>query len=107
MILFPYIPSYTRGYESCAPRAASRRQRRLRAARARLRRDLRDNALESFGLEDFLAQALQLERLYAAARCICAVRTLDDLPGVQARRRQRAVLRHGRHHSLHNPWQQV
>jgi hypothetical protein len=61
-----------------------------------LRSDLRDNLLKVFEVEEFLAQALQLEKLYAVAGFVCAARTSDDRPGMQARRRQRAVLhKHG------------
>ncbi len=67
--------STARGCESCAPHARS-----LRAAVAvasgsgSLRRDLRNNVLESFPVWDFLGRAVQLEKLYAAAysRVRCA-----------------------------------
>ncbi len=63
------------GCESCAPHTHTR----LAAAAAAvasgsgsLHSDLRDNELKAFLVEDFLAQALQLETLYAAANA-CAL----------------------------------
>jgi hypothetical protein len=47
-----------------------------------LHSDLRDNKLESFELENFLAQALQLKTLYAAANACRAHRMI----GFMARR---------------------
>ncbi len=50
-----------------------------------LHSDLRDNELKSFELEGFLAKALQLETLYAAANA-CALRAHRTI-GSMARRR--------------------
>ena len=49
-----------------------------------LHSDLRDNELESFELEEFLAKALQLETLYAAANA-CALHARRTI-GFMARR---------------------
>jgi hypothetical protein len=49
-----------------------------------LHSDLRDNELEYFSLESFLAEALQLETLYAAANA-CALRA-HRMIGFMARR---------------------
>ncbi len=49
-----------------------------------LRSDLRNNELKEFSVEDFLAEALQLETLYAAANA-CALRARRTI-GFMARR---------------------
>ena len=59
----------------CAPRfpCATAAAAAVGSGSGSLRSDLRDNALKEFWVEDFLAEALQLETLYAAANA-CAVR---------------------------------
>ncbi len=68
------VTSCARGCESCAPQASPHAAAAaVGSGSGSLRSDLRDNKLESFPLEDFLAIALQLETLYAAANA-CALR---------------------------------
>jgi hypothetical protein len=63
------------GCESCAPQASPHAAAAAVASGSgSLHSDLRDNKLEEFAVKDFLAQALQLETLYAAANA-CTLRT--------------------------------
>ncbi len=75
------------GCESCAPHThpcATAAAAAVASGSGSLHSDLRDNALEFFQLEDFLAQALQLQTLYAAANA-CALRA-HRMIGSMARR---------------------
>ena len=70
------MTSCARGCESCAPHTHPRAAAAAAVASGSgsLHSDLRDNKLEEFAVKDFLAQALQLETLYAAADT-CALHT--------------------------------
>ncbi len=85
------VTSCARGCESCAPQASPHAAAAaVGSGSGSLRSDLRDNALKSFGvddnymLEDFLKKALQLEKLYAAAQCVCARRMVGGRAGSSA-----------------------
>ncbi len=73
------------GCDSCAPHTHPRAAAAAVASGSgSLHSDLRDNKLDSFKLEDFLAQALRLTTLYAAANA-CALRA-HRMIGSMARR---------------------
>ena len=73
------------GCESCAPHASPRAAAAaVGSGSGSLRSDLRDNELKEFAVEAFLAQALQLETLYAAANA-CALHAHRTI-GSMARR---------------------
>ncbi len=57
----------------CAPHTRATAAAAVASGSGSLRSDLRDNGLKSFDLEWFLAGALQLQTLYAAANA-CALR---------------------------------
>ena len=74
------------GCDSCAPHTHPRAAAAAAVASGSgsLHRDLRDNELKEFTVESFLAQALQLQTLYAAANA-CALRARRTI-GSMARR---------------------
>ncbi len=77
----------SRGCESCAPHTHPRAAAAAAAVASgsgSLRSDLRDNELKEFAVEDFLAEALQLQTLYAVANA-CALRAHRTI-GSMARR---------------------
>ena len=73
------------GCESCAPHASPRAAAAaVGSGSGSLRSDLRDNKLKVFAVENFLAQALQLETLYTAANA-CALRAHRTIGSVARR----------------------
>ena len=74
------------GCESCAPHThpCLAAAAAVASGSGSLHSDLRDNELKEFAVEDFPAQALQLETLYAAANA-CALRARRMI-GFMARR---------------------
>ncbi len=60
----------------CAPHPRAAAAATVASGSGSLHSDLRDNALEEFAVEDFLAQALQLKTLYAAANACRAHRMI-------------------------------
>ncbi len=77
------------GCESCAPHthpraAAAAAAAAVASGSGSLHSDLRNNELKEFWVEEFLARAMQLETLYAAANA-CTLRT-HRMIGSMARR---------------------
>ncbi len=68
----------------CVPHPRASAAAAVASGSGSLHSDLRDNKLKSFEIEDFLAQALQLQTLYAAANA-CALRAHRTI-GFMARR---------------------
>ncbi len=68
----------------CAPHPRAAAAAAVGSGSGSLHSDLRDNELTSFAIEDFLAQAMQLETLYAAANA-CALHA-HRIIGAMARR---------------------